>query len=131
MSVASAGQVVDTKSRKLPHLLSVISGSPLKQALALVEQHEVSQIPVFRGNDLIGTLEESDILKLAMSDHSAIDQPVDRCMKEPLSVVNADEHVDYVARLLAREAAVLVKRDGAIVGILTRYDMLQFIAGHE
>jgi cystathionine beta-synthase len=130
-SMASAGQIVSTKSRKLPRLLSVESGSTLKQALMLIEQHEISQIPVFRGSHLIGTLEESEILKVAMSDPTAIDKSVDGLMKEPLAVVGADEDAEFVTKLLAREPAVLVKRDSTILGILTRYDMLQFIAGGE
>jgi cystathionine beta-synthase len=128
---AFAGQVVETKSRKLPRLVSVASGTALRQALALIEQHEVSQIPVFQGNRVIGTLEESDILKVAMADRAAIEKPVDALMKAPLPVVPAGEHLEHVTRLLAREPAVLVQRDGAIVGILTRFDMLQFIAGVE
>ncbi len=130
-TAASAGQIVDTKKRKIPNLLSVPSGASLKQALALVEQHEISQIPVVDGDTVIGTLEESDILKLAMSDRAALDRPVNAWMKPPLPMVNADEHVDQVTRLLVREPAVLVKREGRVVGILTRYDMLQFIAGGE
>ena len=128
---ATAGQLVDTKSRKVPRLLSVSSGAPLKAALQLIEQHEISQIPVLRGNDVIGTLEESEILKAAMSNPSAIDRPVDAMMKEPLAVVSADDHIEQVTKLLVRDPAVLVKRDGTIIGILTRYDMLQFMAGGE
>ena len=128
---SSAGQVVDTKSRKVPQLLSVSSGAPLKAALQLIQQHEVSQIPVMRGNDVIGTLEESEILKAAMSNPAAIDRPVDAMMKDPLAIVSADEHVEQITKLLVRDPAVLVQRDGAIIGILTRYDMLQFIAGGE
>ena len=45
--------------------------------------------------------------------------------------MNADVDVEQVTKLLVRDPAVLVKRDGAIIGILTRYDMLQFIAGGE
>ena len=128
---SSAGQVVDTKSRKVPQLLSMSSGAPLKAALQLIQQHEVSQIPVMRGNDVIGTLEESEILKAAMSNPAAIDRPVDAMMKDPLAIVSADEHVEQITKLLVRDPAVLVQRDGAIIGILTRYDMLQFIAGGE
>jgi len=44
----------------------------------------------------------------------------------------ADEPADVVTRLLAsRNSAVLVKSDGAVRGILTRFDMLQFIVGGE
>ena len=91
----------------------------------------MSQIPVFRGDEVVGTMEESDILRLAISDRDAIDRPVDGWMKPPLPIVNSDEHVDVITRLLVREPAVLVRRDGQIQGILTRYDMLQFIARGE
>ena len=78
---------------------------------------------------MVGTLEESEVLKAALSDPRAMEIPVDRWMTKPLPLVASDEHVDTVTRLLAKEPAVLVQRDGDIVGILTRYDMLQFIAG--
>ena len=130
-STSSAGQVATSKVRKLPQLLTVQSGQPLKQALALIEQHEISQIPVMRGSDVVGTLEESEVLKAALSDPRAVEVPVDRWMGKPLPVVEADEHVEQITRLLARDPAVLVRRDGQIMGILTRYDMLQFIAGGQ
>jgi len=130
-SSASAGQVVGNKTRPLPPLLSLRAGAPLKQALQLLEQHDVSHIPVFDGDRLVGTLEESEILKVAMTDPASIERPVDELMRGPLPVVEAEEHVEQIARLLARDPAVLVRRDGSIVGILTRYDMLQFIAGAE
>jgi cystathionine beta-synthase len=128
---ASVGEVVDNKSRHLPRLISLEAGALLKQALQLVEQHSISQIPVFRDGELIGTLEESEILKAAMADPGAIDRPVESWMRAPLPVVDAGEYVDQVARRLAKEPAVLVRRNGGIAGILTRYDMLQFIAGAE
>jgi predicted transcriptional regulator len=53
-------------------------------------------------------------------------------MAEPLPVVASDEPVDRVTRLLAsRNPAVLVRHNGGVVGILTRFDMIQFIAGSE
>jgi cystathionine beta-synthase len=128
-SAASAYEVVTGKARKLPSLLRVQSGEPLRHALAIIEQHDVSQIPVMRGDEVVGTLGENEALKAALSDPRAIEVPVDRWMGKPLPVVDSDEHAEEVTRLLARDPAVLVRRDGTIVGILTRFDMLQFIAG--
>jgi len=126
---ASAGEVAGAKSRKLPALLTVQSGEPLKTALALIEQHAVSQIPVLRGTEVIGTLEESEALKAALSDPRRVEHAIDPWMGPALPTVEYDAHAEEVTRLLARESAVLVRRDGALVGILTRFDMLQFIAG--
>ena len=53
-------------------------------------------------------------------------------MSEPLPLIRSDQPLDQVTRLLAsRNPAVLVQENGAVIGILTRFDMLQFIAGGE
>jgi cystathionine beta-synthase len=131
LSASSVGEVALNKTRKLAPLLAVQSGEPLRNALALIEQHDVSQIPVLRGTTVVGTLAESEALKAALSDPRRIDHPVDPWMGPPLPEIDADAPVAEVTRLLARDPAVLVRRDGGLVGILTRFDMLQFIAGDD
>ena len=122
-------EVVGGKGRRL---LSVQVGEPVRRALTLVEQHDITQIPVFKDREVVGTLYDSDILKLVLQDSAVLDKPVESLMSEPLPVVRSDEPVDQVTRLLAaRNPAVLVRDNGAVVGILTRFDMLQFIAGRE
>jgi cystathionine beta-synthase len=59
-----------------------------------------------------------------------LDRPIQELMEPPLPVV--DSHVDLLAvrRLLNRQnPAVLVRRDGEIAGIITRYDVLQYVTG--
>jgi len=117
---------------RLRQLISVNAGEPLKRALALIEQHDVSQLPVMRGGEVVGTLEEGEVLRLALSNRAALEKPVDAIMGAPLPIVDATESADVVTKLLAaRTAAVLVRGSAGITGILTRYDMLQFLAGGE
>ena len=131
-SAASARDLIGGKSRKLPALISVQAGEPLKKALALVEQHDVNQVPVLRGREVVGTLYDSDILRAALEDPSTLEKPVEGWMADPLPIVAGDEPVERVTKLLAaRNPAVLVRMDGVVAGILTRFDMLQFIAGVE
>ena len=125
-------EVIGGKTRAVPGLVSVEAGEPLKRAIALIQQYDVSHIPVFRGQEPVGTLNEGEILKTALADPRAVEYPVDQWMQEPLPVVTPDEPVDRIARLMAsRTPAVLVRDNGVFVGILTRFDMLQFIAGGE
>jgi cystathionine beta-synthase len=126
------GNIASGKSARVRTLHKVDAGEPLKRALALIQQHDVSQLPVFRGGDVVGTLEEGDVLRSALADPASLELPLDAIMGPPLPVVGADEPADVVTKLLAsRNSAVLVKNDGAVTGILTRFDMLQFIAGSE
>jgi cystathionine beta-synthase len=115
-----------------PGLLSVQAADPLRKALAIVQQHDISQLPVLRGEDLAGTLHDSDILKHVLESSAALDEPCEGLMTEPLPVVDPETSADAVTRLLAaRNPAVLVRAGGRLTGILTRFDMLQFIAGGE
>jgi cystathionine beta-synthase len=131
LTEARAEDLVSAKPR-LRQLVSVNAGEPLKRALALIYQHDVSQLPVMRGGEAVGTLEEGEVLRLALSDRSALERPVDAIMGAPLPVVDGAESADAVTRLLgARTSAVLVRSAAGITGILTRFDMLKFIAGGE
>src|SRR6266540_3470067 len=119
-------ELVSSKANRLPPLLKVEAGELVRRALTLVEQHEVTQLPVFRNGEVVGTVYDNEILKVVLGDIAALDRPVESLMGDPLPVVRSDQSVDDVTRLLAaRNPAVLVREDGAVVGILTRFDMLQ------
>ena len=129
---ARVEQLVSGKTPRLRKLISVSAGEPLRKALALIEEHDVSQLPVLRDGEVVGTLAEDDVLRTALADRAALDRPVDGIMGAPLPVVSSDEGAEVVTKLLAaRNAAVLVRSGGVLTGILTRFDMLHFIAGGE
>jgi cystathionine beta-synthase len=131
-AVTRVSDVLSGKGRAVRGLLSVAVKEPLRRALALVEQHDITQVPVLQNGNSVGTLYDSDILKRVLENSASLDQPVEALMSEPLPVVEGDEPVDSVTRLMAeRNTAVLVRDHGSLVCILTRYDMLQFIAGGE
>jgi cystathionine beta-synthase len=131
-AITRVSDVLSGKGRKIPSLLCVREGDPLRKALALVAQHDITQIPVMRGDKALGTLFDNEIMKRVLEDSSVLEQPVESLMGDPLPVVGGDEPVNHVTRLLAtRNPAVLVSDNGRVTGILTRFDMLQFIAGGE
>ena len=131
LSATRVNGLVSGKPR-LRQLISVEAGQPLRRALTLIEQHDVSQLPVMRGGDVVGTLEEGEVLRTALANPAALERSVDEFMGAPLPVVGGDEPADAVKKLLgARQSAVLVRSGSAIDGILTRYDMLKFIVGGE
>ena len=131
-AVTRIGDAIGTKSRHLPRLLSVQASDPLRSALALIEQYDVNQIPVFKNGGVVGTLHDSDVLRSALQDPGVLEKAAETLMAPALPVVSGAVSVEHVTRLLATgTSAVLVERDGAVVGILTRFDLLQFIAGGQ
>jgi predicted transcriptional regulator len=101
----------------------------VRKAVGLVRTYDVSQLPVLRGAEVVGTVFDAELLKAVLEDTATLDQPVKRVMHKPLPQVTSDEPIAKVTRLLAdRNPAVLVRDDGNIVGILTRFDVIGFIA---
>jgi cystathionine beta-synthase len=124
--------MMDAKGRGVPRLLAVQADEPVRRALQIVEQHDITQIPVFRGKELVGTVYDNELLKRVLENSSVLEQKISALMGDPLPVVGADEPLSSVTRLLAtRTPAVLVRENGDVTGILTRFDMLQFIAENE
>jgi len=110
-------------------LLSVAASDPVRRALELVRQYDVSQMPVLEGDQVVGTVYDSEIMKLVLDDPAALDRPIRDLMGPPLPIVSADEPVTRVAQLLKQKHAVLVAGNGgAPTGILTRLDVISLIA---
>jgi cystathionine beta-synthase len=111
-------------------LVAVEPSTPVRTALGFITQHNISQLPVLSEGDCVGHLSEGALMARVLENPTILDQPVQELMDAPLPVV--DSHIDLsaVTRLLNRQnPAVLVRRDGELSGIITRYDVLRYVTG--
>ncbi len=124
----AVGELLRHKVGPAPALVGVQATTPVRQALSTMNVHNISQLPVLHDGDCIGSVSESTLMARVIADPALMDRPAETLMDAPFPVV--DEHIDAhgLARLLTREnPAVLVRRGGALVGIVTRYDMVRFL----
>ena len=90
----------------------------------------MSQLPVVEGADCVGSVSEGTLTAKALGDGSILERPVREVMESPYPVVDADLPLESLTALLAREApAALIRRNGQLAGIVTRYDVLHRVAG--
>lgn len=127
----SAGIMVGTKEDGAPGaLVSVEPSSPVRRALAFITEHNISQLPVVSEGDCVGHISEATLMARVIENPTLLDQSVQELMDAPLPVVDAHVDLPSVTRLLTRQnPAVLVRRDGALCGIITRYDVLRYVTG--
>jgi cystathionine beta-synthase len=116
--------------RKGPPLVSVAPAAAVRQALNLMATYDVSQLPVIDGGECVGSLLEGTLMTRALAQPPLLDRPVRELMDPPFPVVDAAFPVDRLVPMLTREnPATLVQKDGALVGIVSRYDLLQHLIG--
>jgi cystathionine beta-synthase len=126
----TAERLVAAKENAAPALVHVGPEATVRQALNLMSTYNVSQLPVLDGGDGVGAVSEQVLMAKALERPETLDQPVGELMDAPFPVVDADLPVDRLTTLLSRGTpAVLVRREGTITGIVTRYDVLHQLAG--
>lgn len=126
----TASRLVSGKERGAPGLVHVAPQATVRQALNLMSTYNVSQLPVLENGSGVGAVSEAALMAHAMEDPKALDQTVRELMDPPFPVVDGDWPVDRLTSLLSQEApAVLVRKNGEMAGIVTRYDVLHQLAG--
>jgi cystathionine beta-synthase len=123
-------QLLGRRPTGSPPLVSVAPAAMVRQALNLMNTWDVSQIPVVDDGEAIGTLLENTLMTRALAQPALLDRPVREVMDPPLPVVDAHFPTDRLGAMLTRESpAALVRKEGKLVGIVSRYDVLQQLIG--
>ena len=130
----SVEDVLTRKRGALPALVHIHPEETVRDAIGLMREYGVSQLPVVRAEpplsaaEVMGSVSETQLLELAFNDPPSIDRPVGDVAGSPLPTVGSGEEVDVAVEALERAPAVLVLDSGHPVGILTRSDLLEFLA---
>ncbi len=126
----SVQDLVSGKVGDLPPLLTVAPGQLVRAALAAITEHGVSQLPVLDDGRPVGSVLEAELMARVLQDPGVLDDPVESVMEEPFPVVDGHASVEEVKALLSRRSpAVLVRSNGSVDAILTRYDLVRGLTG--
>jgi cystathionine beta-synthase len=123
----TAGQVVHDKQRRAEQLVFVPLGITIEQAVNLMREHNISQVPVIEADEVVGSISETRILDILVSDPVAKLKPVAEYMEKPFPVITEDASVEQIAHNIDHQTpAILVKRDTGF-DIITKSDLIFFL----
>lgn len=124
----SVGRLLDHK----PHpdeIISVTRATTVRRALDTMAQHGVSQLPVMdEAGECVGSVEEGLLAARVMGQPEAINAPASEVMGVPFPTLEGTAPVSAAVARLKDHAGVLVRREGKLAGILSRYDVLTHLA---
>ena len=125
-----ASSLLRQKDPETPDLVVVTEEQTVRDALGLITGHDVSQLPVVRDGRPVGAVSEDTLMARVLEDPGLLEEPVTVLMADPFPEVDEGAGLEDVARLLTRSTpAVLVRHDGTLRGIITRYDMVRQLTG--
>jgi cystathionine beta-synthase len=116
-------------------LITISSHQKVGEAIDVMQRYSISQLPVVRDGvgeslaDVIGSLQDRDLLDRVFKNADALHEDVASAMQPPLEAIEEGASVETIfAALTGRANAVLVARDGRPVGVVTRSDLLEYLA---
>jgi cystathionine beta-synthase len=126
-------EVLSAKSGEIPALVTVLAHDKVRQAVETLQEHGISQAPVVReeSNDVsqfVGSIRDRELLERVFRDPDALQADVAEAMAPPIPMVEWDAPVEVAFTELERTPAVVVTKSGQALGVLTRSDLLEFLA---
>ena len=123
------GDLLIAKPNKI--LLTATLGDSIREVIAVMRQNAVSQMPVVGADGtLAGLIEEVDLLNHMLERHEhSHDEPVDAVIQNAGAVYPPEATLEEAMPSLTAGYALLVVEDSRPIGILTKIDVLDYVAG--
>jgi cystathionine beta-synthase len=130
----TVGEVLRGKSDRLPDLVHTHPGETIAEAVHILQEYGVSQMPVVRAEppivaaEVAGSVSERTLLDALFTGTAKLTDRVEDHMSAALPTIGSTEAAADAVTLLGKADAVLVQEDGKPIGVLTRQDLLTFVA---
>ncbi len=130
----NVGEVLRGKSGQLPDLVHTHPNETIAEAVQILQEYGVSQMPVVRAEppvvaaEVAGSVSERALLDAVFAGTAKLSDPVEDHMSPPLPTIGASESAQSAVALLHSADALLVQEDGKPIGVVTRQDLLAYLS---
>ncbi|WP_061298539.1 cystathionine beta-synthase [Herbidospora cretacea] len=131
----AVGEVLVRKGGVLPQFVHVHPHETVSTAIAIMREYGVSQLPVMKEEppvmaaEVVGSIVERDLLDGLYRGKVHAEDPLGDHMSAPLPMIGSGEAVARAIEALEKADAAVVLDDGKPAGLVTRQDLLAFLAG--
>jgi cystathionine beta-synthase len=118
----------------LPDFVHTHPNETVREAIDILREYDVSQMPVVRAEppvmtaEVVGSVQERDLLEALFSGRAALADAVEKHMSPALPMVGGGEPVAAAMTALEKADAAIVVEDGRPAGVITRADLLGYLS---
>ena len=113
-------------------LFTAALGDSMRQVMTTMRQNAISQMPVVGPDGMLaGTLDEVDLLNHVLEDaHAhAQDESIDGLVQNAKAVYPPESSLEEAMPMLTKGYALIIVEQGRPTSILTKIDVLDYVAG--
>lgn len=121
--------ILESKPKPLRQLVAIDPVTTVRKALDLIKEHDISQLPILDKGKAVGTVIDNELMSAVLDSNTLLDAPVSEVMRPPFPVIGIDSPIDHAIEFLKKKhSAVLIEEEQKVSGILTRYDVIEYMA---
>ncbi len=124
----SLGMVSDLLKAKTSEVIVAKSTDRVRDVIARMKAHGISQLPVLDDGKLLGAVAEVDMLRYLVSGEHSLDSPVGPLAESDYATVSKQTKIELLQGLLADARMGIVLDDDHVVGVVTKIDLIDFLA---
>jgi cystathionine beta-synthase len=126
LEVPLEGNLSDLVNRRADkgEMISVTSGDTLLTAYKRMRASDISQIPVLEADELVGVLDEEDLLFNVSKDSGAFGKSVADFMVTDLDILPAEACEDELMKTLTQGKVAIIYDKGIFIGFVTKVDLI-------
>lgn len=99
----------------------------LMTAYQRMKLYDVSQLPVMEGDQLVGIVDESDVLLHVYGDEARFRDPVSTAMVSKLDKIDVRAPIEALLPVFDRGHVAIVTEGEQFLGLITRIDLLNYL----
>lgn len=125
----TVGDVLRSKQPS-PPLITIDANASVREAMKLLEDYEISQLPVLSGDQVIGSINDVAVMQQVFANADLVQMPVSQVMGRPFPTLDESAEIDRAYKLLAlANSAVVITSGERPIGVVARHDIIAFLGG--
>ena len=121
------GRLADLLRDRTGELVTARADQPVREIVALMKQHSISQLPVLEGGSVVGLISESDLLN-AMMEEAVAHRPIHPWIDRDFETLEIDDPVSRLYPIFKKGMVAIVRGPGGVAGIVTKIDLIDFLS---
>jgi cystathionine beta-synthase len=109
-------------------LITVKRGESIRRVIPLLKENSISQVPVLEDGKMIGMLAEVDLLNHLVKSDGKLDDTIDALIESDYATVTPATRVSLLRTIFNDAKLVVVKEGDSVAGIITKIDLIEYLA---
>jgi cystathionine beta-synthase len=123
--LGTVGEIVADQKGKI---VTATPDAKVRDVIEMLKSRGISQLPVLEGGKLFGVIAEVDLLRHLVSGEGKLDSTIGSLVEGDYATVSPSTKIELLQNALTDAKVAIVTDDGEVVGLVTRIDLIEFLA---